>query len=67
MRMAYKCRAYPDAGQVSSTARTFGCVRKVWNLTLAERHPRYHAEARHFVRGSDAALTAMKKLPSWRS
>lgn len=25
-------------------ARTFGCVRVVWNRTLAERHRLYHAE-----------------------
>ena len=24
--------------------RTFGCVRVVWNRTLAERHARWHRE-----------------------
>ena len=39
MRTAYKCRAYPAPGQASVLSRTFGCVRVVWNRTLA-RHDR---------------------------
>ncbi len=42
--------------------RTFGCVRVVWNRTLAERHRLYHAEGKSLsYAASDAALTAMKK------
>jgi putative transposase len=64
MRMAYKCRAYPDPGQAAVLARTFGCVRVVWNRTLATRHARYHAEGKSTsYRESDAALTAMKHQP----
>jgi putative transposase len=44
VRTAYKCRAYPDAEQQQMLSRTFGCVRVVWNRTLAWRHGRYHAE-----------------------
>ena len=44
MRTACKCRAYPDPEQVSVLNRTFGCVRVVWNRTLAWRHARYHDE-----------------------
>ena len=40
-------------------ARTFGCVRVVWNRTLAERHRLYHAEGENqCYAASDAALTA---------
>ena len=40
-------------------ARTFGCVRVVWNRTLASRHPRYRAEGKGTSYAeSDAALTA---------
>ena len=41
--------------------RTFGCVRVVWNRTLAWRHQRYHAEQvkTNFTHAS-AYLTAMK-------
>jgi putative transposase len=50
--------------QQQMLARTFGCVRVVWNRTLAERHARYQAEGKGLgYAESDAALTAMKKDP----
>ena len=62
--MAYKCRAYPDAGQRQVLARTFGCARVVWNRTLAGRHARYATEGKGTSYAqTDAALTAMKKTP----
>ena len=61
MRTAYKCRAYPDIEQASVLNRTFGCVRVVWNRTLAWRHARYHGEqARTNFTQANAYLTAMK-------
>ena len=41
--------------------RTFGCVRLVWNRTLAWRHQQYHAEkaGTNFTQ-ANAYLTAMK-------
>src|SRR5271166_5524564 len=64
MRTAYKVRAYPDLEQAAILSRTFGCVRVVWNRTLAGRHARYQTEGKSTsYRESDAALTAMKKLP----
>ena len=64
VRTAYKCRAYPDADQQQVLARTFGCVRLVWNRTLAERHRLYHAEGKSLsYAASDAALTVMKRDP----
>ena len=45
-------------------ARTFGCVRLVWNRTLADRHRLYHAEGKGLsYAASDAALTVMKNDP----
>ncbi len=45
-------------------ARTFGCVRVVWNRTLAARHARYAAGGKSTSYAqTDAALTAMKKDP----
>jgi hypothetical protein len=44
--MAYKCRAYPDGVQQHMLARTFGCVRLVWDQTLAERRRLYHGEGK---------------------
>jgi putative transposase len=64
VRTAYKCRAYPDPEQAAVLSRTFGCVRVVWNRTLAARHARWHAERKGTSYAeSDAALTAMKKDP----
>jgi putative transposase len=61
MRTAYKCRAYPDPEQMSVLNRTFGCVRVVWNRTLAWRHARYHGEqAKTNFTQANAYLTAMK-------
>src|SRR6266705_1796760 len=59
--MAYKCQAYPDPEQAAVLSRTFGCVRVVWNRTLAWRHARYHGEhvKTNFTQ-ANAYLTAMK-------
>jgi len=59
--MAYKCRAYPDQMQASVLNRTFGCVRVVWNRTLAWRRQRYQAEkAGTTYAQASAYLTTMK-------
>jgi putative transposase len=59
VRTAYKCRAYPDAGQQQVLSRTFGCVRLVWNKTLAERRRAYHPEGRATsYKQTDATLAA---------
>ena len=64
MRTAYKCRAYPDEAQQAMLSRTFGCVRVVWNRTLAARHARWHAEGKGTgYAETDRALTAMKRDP----
>jgi putative transposase len=43
-------------------SRTFGCVRVVWNRTLAARHERYAAEGKATSYAeTDRALTVMKK------
>jgi len=64
VRMAYRCRAYPDEAQQAVLSRTFGCVRVVWNRTLDTRHSRWHLEGKGMSYAeSDRALTAMKKDP----
>jgi putative transposase len=64
--MAYRCRAYPDPGQQVVLSRTFGCVRVVWNRTLAARHERYATEGKGTSYAeTDRALTAMKRQPGW--
>ena len=62
--MAYRCRAYPDPAQQQVLNRTFGCVRLVWNRTLAARHRRWDTDRKGMSYAeSDRALTAMKKDP----
>jgi putative transposase len=61
VRTAYKCRAYPDLEQASVLNRTFGCIRVVWNRTLAWRHARYYDEqAQTNFTQANTYLTAMK-------
>ena len=64
VRMAYRCRAYPDQVQQQMLNRTFGCVRVVWNQTLAARHARWQADriGTSYAQ-ADAALTLLKKDP----
>lgn len=62
MRTAYKVRAYPDAEQAAILRRTFGCVRLVWNKTLAARQERYTTEKRSTpYKETDATLAAWKQ------
>jgi putative transposase len=62
MRTAYKVRAYPTPDQQATLSRTFGCVRLVWNKTLADRHAAYATEKRPVsYRETDAQLTGWKK------
>ena len=62
MRTAYKVRAYPDAEQAAMLRRSFGCVRLVWNKTLAVRQERYTTEKRSTpYKETDAALAAWKQ------
>ncbi len=64
VRTAYRCRAYPDQAQQAVLTRTFGCVRVVWNRTLAARHRRWRVDHKGTSYAeSDRALTAMKKDP----
>ena len=44
-------------------SRTFGCVRLVWNRTLAARHARGHEGKGLCYAQTDRALTDMKKDP----
>ena len=65
MRTAYRCRAYPDQAQQQVLARTFGCVRVVWNRILSARNARWQTERKSTSYAqTDAALTVMKKDPN---
>jgi putative transposase len=64
VRTAYRCRAYPDEAQQAVLNRTFGCVRVVWNRTLAGRQRRWRQDHQGMTYAeTDAGLTALKKDP----
>ena len=62
VKRALKYRFYPTPQQAEQLNRTFGCVRKVYNLALAERSRTYAVEQKSmsYVQSS-AALTEWKK------
>ncbi|MFC5183415.1 RNA-guided endonuclease InsQ/TnpB family protein [Actinomadura harenae] len=62
MKRAFKYRFYPSDAQVTELARTFGCVRKVYNLALVARTQAWR-ERRERVdyNQTSAMLTAWKR------
>lgn len=68
VKRAYKYRFYPTSEQVGQLARTFGCVRYVYNRALAERSRVWAQEQRRISYAeSDKMLTGWKRDPdtSW--
>ncbi|GIH30525.1 transposase [Microbispora amethystogenes] len=62
VKRAYKYRFYPTPEQACELARTFGCVRLVYNKALEERTRAYTLEGRRVSYAeSSAALTAWKR------
>ena len=64
VKRAFKYRFYPSDQQVQELNRTFGCVRKVYNLALEARTKAWYGEQRRvsYVESS-AMLTAWKRDP----
>ncbi|MFD9372726.1 RNA-guided endonuclease InsQ/TnpB family protein [Streptomyces sp. NPDC060020] len=62
MKRAFKYRFYPTAAQAAELLRTFGCVRKVYNLALAARTDAWTASQERvgYIQTS-GMLTAWKK------
>ncbi|MEV5709901.1 RNA-guided endonuclease TnpB family protein [Actinoallomurus sp. NPDC052274] len=61
-KRAFKYRFYPTAAQAAELSRTFGCVRKVYNLALQARTQAWtlHQERINY-NATSAMLTAWKK------
>ncbi|MGW5754513.1 RNA-guided endonuclease InsQ/TnpB family protein [Nocardia rhamnosiphila] len=65
VKRAYKYRFYPTAEQAEQLARTFGCVRYVYNRGLAERSHAWTQEQRRISYAeSDKLLTQWKRDPA---
>ncbi|MEU4344505.1 RNA-guided endonuclease TnpB family protein [Nocardia sp. NPDC023852] len=62
VKRAYKYRFYPTGAQCEQLARTFGCVRYVYNRALAERSRAWTQEHRRISYAeSDKMLTQWKR------
>ncbi|MGZ9932220.1 RNA-guided endonuclease InsQ/TnpB family protein [Streptomyces sp. NC-S4] len=62
MKRSFKYRFYPTDAQAVELSRTFGCVRKVYNLALAARAEAWRASGERMGYGQTSAmLTAWKK------
>ncbi|MFJ9176495.1 RNA-guided endonuclease InsQ/TnpB family protein [Streptomyces sp. NPDC102360] len=62
VKRAYKYRFYPTDAQAAELSRTFGCVRKVYNLALAARTEAWVIrQERVNYNATSAMLTAWKK------
>src|SRR4051812_4337427 len=62
VKRAFKYRFYPTDAQAASLSRTFGCVRKVYNMALAARTEAWTLrQERVDYNATSAMLTAWKK------
>lgn len=60
-KRAFRYRFYPTSEQAAELARTFGCVRKVYNMALAARTEAWARGERVNYNATSAMLTAWKK------
>ncbi|MFI0821727.1 RNA-guided endonuclease InsQ/TnpB family protein [Streptomyces sp. NPDC021098] len=61
VKRAYRYRFYPSNVQATELSRTFGCVRKVYNMALAARTQAWARQERVTYSHTSAMLTAWKK------
>ncbi|MFI9628641.1 RNA-guided endonuclease InsQ/TnpB family protein [Streptomyces sp. NPDC052042] len=61
VKRAFKFRFYPTDAQAVELSRTFGCVRKVYNMALAARTEAWARQERVNYNQTSAMLTAWKK------
>ena len=61
VKRAYKYRFYPTPEQSADLSRTFGCVRKVWNLALQARTTAWSQRHEHVTYLQSSAL-----LTQWK-
>ncbi|HZI72773.1 MAG TPA: transposase, partial [Gemmatimonadales bacterium] len=67
VKRAYRYRFYPSPEQAAELSRTFGCVRKVYNLALEARTAAwYQRQERVSYVQSSALLTEWKRDPGMK-
>jgi len=62
VKRAYKYRFYPSPEQAAELSRTFGCVRKVYNLALAARTEAWYQRAERITYVQSSAM-----LTEWKA
>ena len=64
VKRAYKYRWYPTPEQAALLARTFGCVRVIWNQILRWRSDAYQEDGTSIsYNDASARLTQLKATP----
>jgi putative transposase len=61
VKRAYRYRFCPTDAQAAELSRTFGCIRKVYNLALAARTEAWERQERVNYSQTSAMLTVWKK------
>jgi putative transposase len=61
VKRAYRYRFFPTDAQAAELSRTFGCVRKVYNMALAARTEAWARQERINYNATSAMLTVWKK------
>ena len=61
VKRAFKYRFHPSDAQAAELSRTFGCVRKVYNMALAARTEAWARQERVNYNQTSAMLTVWKK------
>jgi putative transposase len=61
VKRAFKYRFYPTDAQAAELSRTFGCVRKLYNMALAARTEAWARQERVNYNQTSGMLTAWKK------
>ncbi|MFI1702394.1 RNA-guided endonuclease InsQ/TnpB family protein, partial [Streptomyces bobili] len=61
VKRAFRYRFYPSDAQAAELSRTFGCVRKVYNLALAARTEAWARQVRVNYNQTSVMLTGWKK------
>ncbi len=62
MKRAFKYRFYPTDAQAAELSRTFGCVRKVYNMALEARTTAWYQRQESVnYNATSAMLTAWKR------
>ncbi|WP_282695845.1 RNA-guided endonuclease TnpB family protein [Streptomyces sp. CC208A] len=61
VKRAFRYRFHPTDAQAAELSRTFGCVRKVYNLALAARTEAWARQERVNYNATSAMLTAWKR------